>query len=147
MSHSEIAFNIYKQSEDWEKLHKGLQLEDWSEFTRWIYSFNRQKFIETLKILFLVFGDPEGAVGSGCLRRVPREASSPFWNEDSLRKDVSSSQRVLAIKFILVGDNFRRAAANVYGPNDNSARGQFCDNILIFIHFSQFHGLLAGILI
>lgn len=100
-----------------------------------------------LKILFLVFGDPEGAVGSGCLRRVPREASSLFWNEDPLRKDVSSSQRVLAIKFILVCDNFRWAAANVYGPNDDSAIGRFYNNILIFIHFGQFHGALAGILI
>ena len=84
-------------SKGWENWLKGLQLEDWSEFTRWIYfSFKRQKFIEMLKILFLVFGVLEARLGVGALGGL-----ISIWNEDSLGKeDVSSSQRVLAIKFI-----------------------------------------------
>ena len=36
---------------------------------------------------------------------------------------------MLAIKFLSVVDNFRWAIAIVYGPNEDSSRGQFWDDI------------------
>lgn len=53
--------------------------------------------------------------------------SVAIWNGDYLKKlDVLKENRILAIKFLSLADNFIWAVANIYGPNEE-LRMEFLD--------------------
>lgn len=78
----------------------------------------------------MIFGEPGEVVGSGFLQKEHLGGLLCIWNEDSVKSvEVLKSQRILAIKLRNEKDDLDWAIAFAYGPNEESERESFLEQL------------------